>query len=539
MGEAGRGRRRLLGITAGSRRGAWVSLLSCAILLFGALEVIAKPRFSAIAVDARTGAVLFSKDPDGITHPASLTKVMTLYILFSELKAGRVKLDTQFSVSRAASAKAPSKLGLKPGQTIRVEDAIKGLVTRSANDAAAVIAENLAPSERDFAARMTRTAHSLGMSRTVFRNASGLPDPAQVTTARDIATLSLRIQRDFPEYYPYFRLTSFVYNGKVIRTHNRMLGRYPGLDGIKTGYVAASGFNLASSARHGDKRIIGVVMGASSTGSRNAYMTRMLDAAFPDCKDGTMLASAIEGVSPKTAEPDPEPEKQVADAEDAASATVPPPKPKKKPRVKLAKAAAPEMPSEHTASAEENGGIAETTPAKLNININIAALPDLNSSSAADAIAEVKSPAAEESAPETQAAPTFAKADAIPSIGNSAIGETVLSKTTPDGTPLPFAVKQPGDDAGGIVVTPAADVTWHIQIGAYPNKNAAQSVLRKLRGLDFDLLNDKEALTVEVQVGSNTLYRARFSGFTEQTARSACRAIAKEGFRCVPMQPQS
>ncbi|MFL5258533.1 MAG: serine hydrolase [Hyphomicrobiales bacterium] len=513
-----------------------MSLLSCAILLFGALEVIAKPRFSAIAVDARTGAVLFSKDPDGITHPASLTKVMTLYILFSELKAGRVKLDTQFSVSRAASAKAPSKLGLKPGQTIRVEDAIKGLVTRSANDAAAVVAENLASSERDFAARMTRTALSLGMSRTVFRNASGLPDPAQVTTARDIATLSLRIQRDFPEYYPYFRLTSFVYNGKVIRTHNRMLGRYPGLDGIKTGYVAASGFNLASSARRGDKRVIGVVMGAASTGSRNAYMTRMLDAAFPDCKDGTMLASAIEGVSPKTVEP--EPEKQVADAEDAASATVPPPKPKKKPRLKLAKAAEPEMPPEQTSSAEEEtDGIAETTPAKL--NVDIAALPDLNSSSAADAIAEVKSPTAEEPRPETQATPTFAKADAIPSIGNSATAETVLSKTTPDGTPLPFAVKQPSDDAGGIVVTPAADVTWHIQIGAYPNKKAAQSVLRRLRGLGLDLLNDKEALTVEVQIGSTMLYRARFSGFTEQTARSACRTIAKQGFGCVPMQPQS
>ena len=537
MGKAGQGWRRLLGAVVSARRTGWIALLSLAILLSGALEAAAKPRFSAIAVDARTGAVLFSRDPDGITHPASLTKVMTLYILFSELKAGRVKLDTQFSVSQAASAKAPSKLGLKPGQTIRVEDAIRGLVTRSANDAAAVVAENLAPSERDFAARMTRTARALGMSRTVFRNASGLPDPAQVTTARDIATLSLRIQRDFPEYYPYFRLTSFVYNGKVIRTHNRMLGRYPGLDGIKTGYVAASGFNLASSARRGDKRIIGVVMGASSTSSRNAYMTRMLDAAFPNCKDGTTLASAIEGVSPKPVEP--EPEKQVADAGDATSAPVPQPKPKTKPKVKLAKAALPETPSERTDSAEEetDGAGAEPMPAKP--ETDIAALPELDSGSAADAIAEVKHPAADDPAPAAQTSPSFAKADAIGMIQSSAAGETVLSKTTPDGTPLPFAIKRPGDDAGGIVVTPAADVTWHVQIGAYPNKKAAQSVLRKLRGLDLDLLNDKEAVTVEVQVGSNTLYRARFSGFTEQTARSACRAIAKQGFRCVPMQPQS
>jgi D-alanyl-D-alanine carboxypeptidase len=171
--------------------------------------------------------------------------------------------------------------------------------------------------------------------------------------------------------------------------------------------------------------------------------------------------------------------------------------------------------------------------------MNVAALPNLDSSSTADAIAEVKSAAAESPAPEAQVSATFAKADPMPIIQTSAAGETVLSKTTPDGSPLPFAVKQPGDNAGGIVVTPAADVTWHIQIGAYPNKMVAQSALRKLRGLDLHLLGDKEALTIEVQVGSSTLYRARFSGFTEQTARSACHTISKQGFHCVPMQPQS
>ena len=162
--------------------------------------------------------------------------------------------------SRGVS-RPPSKLGLRPGETVTVEDAIKALVTRSANDVAATIAENISGSEKAFAARMTNTARALGMTRTTFRNASGLPDPKQVTSARDMATLSLRIQRDFPQYYPYFRITSFSYKGKAIRTHNRLLGKYPGTDGIKTGYIRASGFNLTTSVARKGKRLVGVVMG--------------------------------------------------------------------------------------------------------------------------------------------------------------------------------------------------------------------------------------------------------------------------------------
>ena len=185
----------------------------------------------------------------------------------------------------------PSKLGLKPGSTIQVEDAIKALVTRSANDVAATIGENLEGTEANFAARMTRTARAIGMSKTTFKNASGLPNPAQVTTARDFATLSLRIQRDFPEYYPYFRISSFNYGKQTIRTHNRLLGRFQGTDGIKTGYIRASGFNLTTSAKRGNKRIVGVVMGGSSGGARDKYMMTMLEKAFPKCVDGQMIAA--------------------------------------------------------------------------------------------------------------------------------------------------------------------------------------------------------------------------------------------------------
>ena len=184
-------------------------VLSCLVLLGNLQPAAAKAQFSAIAVDARTGKILFSSDIDGQRHPASLTKVMTLYVLFQDLKAGRLKLTSDLKVSNRAASMQPSKLGLKPGSTIAVEDAIRALVTRSANDVAATIGENLEGTEANFAARMTRTARAIGMSKTTFKNASGLPNPAQVTTARDFATLSLRIQRDFPEYYPYFRISSF------------------------------------------------------------------------------------------------------------------------------------------------------------------------------------------------------------------------------------------------------------------------------------------------------------------------------------------
>ena len=221
-------------------------ILLCATLLVASIAQ-AKPEFSAITVDARTGSVLFSDNPDGLRHPASLTKMMTLYVLFQDLKAGRVNRGTPLHVSARAASMAPSKLGLRPGTIITVDDAIKALVTKSANDAAATIAENLGGTESNFAARMTRVAHSIGMSRSSFNNASGLPNPDQYTTARDMATLGLRLMRDFPQYYPYFRITAFNFHGQIIRTHNRLVEHYAGTDGIKTGYIAAAGFNLVTS----------------------------------------------------------------------------------------------------------------------------------------------------------------------------------------------------------------------------------------------------------------------------------------------------
>src|SRR3954465_11419657 len=198
------------------------------------------PQFSSIIVDGNSGAVLTSNNPDGSRHPASLTKIMTLYLLFERLESKKMNLDTEMQVSEHASEQAPTKLGLRPGGTIRVEDAIKGLVTRSANDAAVVIAEAIGGDEDDFAKMMTRKARALGMVRTVYRNASGLPDDEQVTTARDQATLGRAIQERFPRYYRYFSTTTFNWRGHQIANHNHLIGSVEGVDGIKTGYTRAS-----------------------------------------------------------------------------------------------------------------------------------------------------------------------------------------------------------------------------------------------------------------------------------------------------------
>src|SRR6202035_4259250 len=235
-----------------------------------------EPRYADIVVDGNTGAILHASNPDALRHPASLTKVMTLYLLFEQLEAGKLKLDSSLDVSEHAAIQSPTKLGLRDGQTIKVEDAIKGIVTRSANDAAVVVAENIAGDEETFAKLMTRKAQSLGMAHTLYKNASGLPDDDQVTTARDQATLGRAIQERFPRYYKYFSIRSFTFRGQSIGNHNHLLGRVEGVDGIKTGYIGASGFNLVTSIHRGNRYVVAVVMGGSSAGSRDAKMRELI-----------------------------------------------------------------------------------------------------------------------------------------------------------------------------------------------------------------------------------------------------------------------
>jgi len=237
-------------------------------------------KYAAIVVDARTGEVLHEENADVITHPASLTKMMTLYLTFDALDEGRLSLEQALPVSAWAEAQSPTKLGLRAGQSLRVEQAILGLVTKSANDAAVVLAEALGGSEARFAEMMTRKARELGMRNTVFRNANGLPNMEQVTTARDFSILSRAMLSDHSKYYPYFSRRNFVYGGRSLHNHNRLMSRYEGMDGIKTGYTVASGFNLAASAVRDGRRLVAVVLGGKSAASRDVRMAALLDKAF-------------------------------------------------------------------------------------------------------------------------------------------------------------------------------------------------------------------------------------------------------------------
>ena len=255
----------------------------------------------SIVIDVETGRVLSEMNADAITYPASLTKMMTLYLTFEALNSGRLRLDQYLPVSTEAASKSPTKLHLVPGDSVQVHDLILGIVTKSANDAAAVLAEGLAGSEPAFADRMTAKARQLGMTSTVYRNASGLPDPEQRTTARDVAQLALALYHDFPREYRYFATREFFFRGRVILTHNHLLDWYEGADGIKTGYIGASGFNLAASAVRNGHRLIGVVMGGASAGSRDREMAALLDQGFSEVGAGATLVAGREVPSPSAA----------------------------------------------------------------------------------------------------------------------------------------------------------------------------------------------------------------------------------------------
>ncbi len=239
------------------------------------------PPYAAIVVDDNSGQVLHEENADAPRHPASLTKIMTLYLLFEQIEAGKLKLDTPLQISAFAAMQAPTKLGLKANQTLKVEDAIKGLVTKSANDAAVVVSEAIAGSQEEFAKLMTRKARALGMMGTTYVNASGLPAEEQITTARDQALLGRAIQDRFPVYYRYFATPSFRYRGREMHNHNALLGQVEGVDGIKTGYTEASGYNLTASVRRNDKHIVAVVLGGTSNAKRDARMRDLITQCIP------------------------------------------------------------------------------------------------------------------------------------------------------------------------------------------------------------------------------------------------------------------
>jgi D-alanyl-D-alanine carboxypeptidase len=511
------------------------SLLGFAALIAVACQgqAFAATGFSAMVVDAHNGNVLFSQNADAPRYPASLTKVMTLYVLFEELKADRLKLTSRLKCSAYGASRPPSKLGLRPGDTLTVEEAVKALVTRSANDVAATIAENISGSEKAFAARMTNTAKLLGMSRTTFRNASGLPDPAQVTTARDMATLSLRIQRDFPHYYTYFRITSFTYKGRAIRTHNRLLGKYPGTDGIKTGYIHASGYNLTTSVARKGKRLVGVVMGGRTGAARNAYMMKMLDKHFGKASTSrTNVIAALAGIPPGGGK-----QTTVASAPVTPSAASAVPLPKTKAEVLAAKTAAP-----GTTPASQGGTDAKATSVTQKVEDTLPAaggelatlLPEARPGPQASSemnVTDTEEDEAEEGDLDWPVPSSAGKNHRTPE--KEELATDSLFK-------IAAAAAAESREAGKPATEQKAALapSWQIQIGAFPTKDGAMRMIDKALALDLNPLTGKTAIAVPITRGSSTLYRARFSGFDKTSARAACKELARKGVSCLPLAPQ-
>ncbi|WP_183895666.1 D-alanyl-D-alanine carboxypeptidase [Rhizobium skierniewicense] len=276
---------------------AWMFALAflCAVISLQASE--AQAGYAHFVMDARTGKVLAAQSADTKNYPASLTKMMTLYMVFEALNEGRLRWDQRITMSRHAASVIPSKLWVKAGTTFTVREAVYGMIVKSANDMAEGMGDHIGGSESKFAQMMTRKARQLGMTKTVFRNASGLPNKAQVTTARDMAKLGLALQRDFPKEYKLFAMQSFKFRGKTIRGHNRLMARYTGVDGIKTGYTNASGFNLVSAVNHNGRSVVGVVLGGKTARSRDNQMASLLDRTVPKASRGASSQQLIASAS--------------------------------------------------------------------------------------------------------------------------------------------------------------------------------------------------------------------------------------------------
>ncbi len=295
-----------------------LTALACLTGMAAAPRVSAEPRHASLIVDANTGATLHAAAADELRHPASLTKMMTLYLAFEAIEQGRLTYSSKLKISQEAASAAPSKLELEPGEEITLGDAIKALVTKSANDMAVAVAERIGGTEANFSRLMTAKARQLGMAKTQFRNASGLPDPDQVTTARDMITLALHLQDDFPRHYGLFSLKSFTYNGASYRNHNTLLNSYRGTDGIKTGYTRMSGFNLVASVHRDGKHLVGAIFGGASASSRNVYLKALLDRSWAKASTAkTRKPMLVAKAAPKLL-PHPKP---------AAVAELTPPKP--------------------------------------------------------------------------------------------------------------------------------------------------------------------------------------------------------------------
>ena len=461
-------------------------------------------QYAAVVVDAKSGEVLYDKDADSRRYPASLTKVMTLYILFQEMEAGNIRPADRMKVSAHAAAAVPTKLGLKPGWTITVADAMKSLVTLSANDMARVIAEHIAGSETAFARRMTATARALGMTDTTYRNASGLPDAAQVTTARDQATLGIAIHQHFPQYYELFQTKSFTYGGRTYGNHNRLLGS-DGVDGIKTGYIKTSGFNLLTAARRDDRHIVVAAIGSNTGAVRDRRVRELVQSHLPKGRAGSILEVANIPVPDRLGE--------------IFVAAVDPVTPK-------------------------------PYPGFRDVEIRLASLAGSGSaslSSAADAAHMLGSGSADRQPPPPQAEVMGAWVGETHALTTNALAPADAEATVPavPMTPLPAAAA-PGSasEPAQVASLPSAPAPlknssaasgWVVQVGAAPSPEGADTLLEAAVGVVAGL-GDAQAYVQRFETGGQVFYRARFAGFEAlEQARGACRQLLAAEMNCLAL----
>ena len=506
------------------------------------------PPFSAYAVDGNSGRVLYGQDENALRHPASITKVMTLYLLFGELEKGRMSLDTRIPVSTHAAAQKPTKLGLRPGSTIRVEDAIKSIVTKSANDMAVTIAEAIGGDEPSFARMMTRKAHALGMSRSNFVNASGLPADEQWTTARDLATLGRAIHDHYPQYFRFFSTPSFTYAGQFMANHNHLMEQVDGMDGIKTGYTRDSGFNLLSSVNRDGHWLVSVVLGGKTRLGRDRIMADLISSEIDKCathRTAPMVAEnpelehvaeaipvvthegdaapPVEGVDEEVlerraprhaeaaavAEPSSEaPETKEADAEQDASPQPAPPEPTRAHRGRAIEVAAEEPDTAHRARPAFVSAVPMPPDRDM---LSTGSIRRRHAWQDVDAHADGSTGRYE------------GEATATPSRRGRH-----TSLVAAEGRPVRVAslvdVPQPSGRP--------AKSGWMIQIGAPESVAKANDLLARARGQSRGALARAQTFTEKVQKGGATLYRARFAGLEPEAAEAACRNLKRSGMTC-------
>jgi D-alanyl-D-alanine carboxypeptidase len=524
-------------------------------------------RYAAYVIDDNTGKVLFARNADAPRHPASLTKMLTLYILFEDLERGRVSLDTQMPVSAKAADQDPTKLGLRPGQTLAVEDAIKSLVTLSANDASMVIAEFLGGSQDGFADRMNATARRIGMTGSRFYNPNGLPDSRQITTAKDMVVLGSALAERFPTYYRYFQTRSFSYKGRVIGNHNRLLGRVEGVDGIKTGYTRASGFNLVSSLRRDGKHLVAAVMGGPTGAARDRHMESLLETYLSQAQGGgkSVSVASVGGkgdvaAAPRKTSAAVAPIKIAADAE-------PPVKPSVERGAAVAMARAILQPGD--APAQPLDLVPQATPSAKPQMVALASVPVLPPvpDAGQPAPAAVQA-AAVAPVPASRAVVFGAPSEALPPKNTqrlpmadtprvtSLAHATISSKEVADlvetaslGAPkkpdrivaaaAPMAPERPVErpSAQSRAAEAALPTGWVIQIAAVDSEAAARSVIAKAQDKAGAVLKGRAPFTENATKGSSSIVRARFGGFPDQNAASAaCSALKKKDITCLALK---